>query len=180
MKYKTARKAWAFPPVLSLLIAFCWHLEVARAACLTATEVTPKLMAASVTTLNVPYRYKNPAVYDGYRYYINDITTGSWADFYDISNTADCSFVSCETYLHGSTASATVSNSVSSSYGDVTNTGIAYIDTDSYSTTVFTNKVLKLRCLFNDEYKYVVSSVMTTSLICVCNQYTVTLTKHSS
>lgn len=119
--------------------------------------------------------YKDTAIDSNYRYYVNN--GGSWADWFDNGNTADCTFNSCSTYL-----STSVGGSITSSYGDVTNAGIVYFDSDVFnptSSTSYVNKVFHVKCEFGSPNADVISNSMTVTLACLCNQYTVTLTDYS-
>ena len=106
-------------------MACCWWLDFVRAACNVATDVVPKVLDASISTLAVGYKYQNDA-WGTHRYYIN--FGGTYADWFDITN-SECSYVSCDGNLATSTGSAIWS---SHGFGDVI-AGAMYIDTNGHN-----------------------------------------------
>ena len=76
---------------LLLILNICGHLNLVEGVCTTA-DVTPKALAASLTTMNIPYRYWDTTT-STRRYYLNP--GGDYLDWYDNANTGQCVWSNC-------------------------------------------------------------------------------------
>ena len=94
MEKDIVRRAWwVQPAALLLILNLCGHLDFVRGAC-NSGEVTPKVLAASLSAYNIYYFKKTSVTGTAeYRHYIN--YGGSYLDFYDNANPTDCSLTSC-------------------------------------------------------------------------------------